>query len=92
MDPQDDRETPGCAVRPVPLERREMLERTVHQVPSVLLVPKVWLVSVELSVCLGSVESAVLLVSLDHLESPESKELLVAPETVDPQAQLGPLG
>lgn len=77
------RATLGSVVRLVLQERRETLERMGLLAPTVLLVPKVWLDSAVLLVCLDNVEKEVSLVCLDLLESQESREPLVEPGTVD---------
>ncbi|CAB1445080.1 unnamed protein product [Pleuronectes platessa] len=61
-----------------------MLERTVLLVPWVPQVLRVWVVSAVLSVCQDSVEREASPVCPDPQVSPESREVLVAPETVDP--------
>jgi len=85
--PQEDRETPGFAELLVPPERRESLERMDPLVPTGLQVPRVLLDLVVSLVCPVSVERGASPVSLDLLESPESRELQVLAVTVDP---LGP--
>lgn len=75
---------PGFVVPLGLLERKEMLERMVLLVPSVLQGLRVWVVSVVSSVCPDSVGREVSPVCPDLLVSPASRELLVAAETVDP--------
>ncbi|KAI1899986.1 hypothetical protein AGOR_G00067570 [Albula goreensis] len=87
---QDGREMPVCEAQLEPPERRESQERTAPLVPMVLQVPKVWLGSVVLWVCLVSVEREVSLDFLDLLVNLANRVPLVALEIADPLAPSGP--
>lgn len=82
--PQADRETLDCVDLPAPPERKEILERMVPLVQMAPQAPLVWPDSVVSLVFLGSAEREASPVFQDPLVSLESRELLVAVETVDP--------
>lgn len=69
-----------------PLARRESLEMMAPQVPTVLQVPRVWLVRGASLVFLGSVAREDSLAYPAHRVSPASKELLAHLETEVPLA------
>ncbi|KAJ8788955.1 hypothetical protein J1605_022361 [Eschrichtius robustus] len=78
--------TLASKVLPDPLARRESLEMTVLLVPTVLQVPRVWLVRGASLVCLGSVVSEDSPACPAHRVSLASRELLEHLETEGPLA------
>lgn len=84
------RETLGCVGQQAPQERRESRERMAPLVPTGHQDPRVWLDSVVLWVCLGSVEREGSLAFRDLPGNPANRELLAEAETAAPPAPSAP--
>ncbi|KAG5836498.1 hypothetical protein ANANG_G00255960 [Anguilla anguilla] len=80
------RETLGCVGQQAPQERRESRERMAPLVPTGHQDPRVWLDSVVLWVCLGSVEREGSLAFRDLPGNLANRELLAEAETAAPPA------